>query len=59
MTLQDILVQMERLRQEAEKCPRKFPIDWGLRKCQALVADYAGYENRAEWMEKLIREGKI
>lgn len=49
----DILDNMEEIRQKAVENPEQYPVDYTIRLLSAIVAQAYGYQNRADWTEKL------
>lgn len=45
----DILDSMEEIRQKAIENPEKYPIDYTIRLCSAIVAQAYGYQDRTDW----------
>jgi len=52
--LDELLLQLEEYRKENLKSPDSS--DYAYRVCQALIAEKAGYPNRATWVLKLIEQ---
>ena len=50
-----LLDQIEEVRQKAAEKPQNYPIDYTIRLITAIVAEYAGYNNRNDWTDELKR----
>ena len=48
-----LLDQIEEIRQKAAEHPEQYPVDYTIRLISAIVAEYAGYENRSDWTDEL------
>lgn len=48
-----LLDQIEEIRQKAAEKPQNYPIDYTIRLITAIVAEYAGYNNRNDWTDEL------
>ena len=48
-----LLDQIEEIRQKAAENPQKYPVDYTIRLISAIVAEYAGYNNRNDWTDEL------
>lgn len=48
-----LLDQIEEVRQKAAEKPQNYPVDYTIRLISAIVAEYSGYESRAEWTDEL------
>lgn len=48
-----LLDQIEEVRQKAAEKPQNYPIDYTIRLITAIVAEYAGYNNRNDWTDEL------
>ena len=48
-----LLDQIEEVRQKAAENPQNYPIDYTIRLITAIVAEYAGYNNRNDWTDEL------
>ena len=48
-----LLDQIEEVRQKAAENPQNYPIDYTIRLISAIVAEYAGYNNRNDWTDEL------
>lgn len=49
----ELLDQIEEIRQKAAENPDKYPVDYVIRLISAIVAEYAGYNNRNDWTDEL------
>lgn len=49
----DILDSMEEIRQKAIENPEKYPVDYTIRLCSAIVAQAYGYQERTDWTDEL------
>lgn len=49
--LDDVLMEMERIRERAKNKPGAYPVDYVIRLCEAAVAEKAGYPDRASWQQ--------
>ena len=48
-----LLDQIEEVRQKAADRPKDYLVDYTVRLISAIVAEYAGYENRNDWTGEL------
>lgn len=48
-----LLDQIEEVRQRAAEDPQSYPTDYTARLISAIVAKYAGYNNRHSWTDEL------
>ena len=48
-----LLDQIEEVRQRAAEKPQNYPVDYTIRLISAIVAEYAGYNNRNDWTDEL------
>lgn len=48
-----LLDQIEEVRQKAAEKPVNYPVDYTVRLISAIVAEYAGYNNRNDWTDEL------
>lgn len=48
-----LLDDIEEVRQKAVDHPEHYPIDYTIRLCSAIVAEYLGYNGRTEWTDEL------
>lgn len=49
----ELLDQIEEIRQKAAENSDKYPVDYAIRLVSAIVAEYAGYNNRSDWTDEL------
>lgn len=49
----ELLDQIEEIRQKAAENLDKYPVDYAIRLVSAIVAEYAGYNNRSDWTDEL------
>lgn len=49
----DILDSIEEIRQKAVENPEKYPVDYTIRLCSAIVAQAYGYQGRSDWTDEL------
>lgn len=48
-----LLDEIEEVRQKVAEKPECYPVDYTIRLVSAIVAKYAGYSNRMDWIEDL------
>ena len=53
-----LLDQIEEVRQKAAENPQKYPVDYTIRLITAIVAEYAGYNNRNDWTDELKKHSE-
>ena len=53
-----LLDQIEEVRQKAAENPQKYPVDYTIRLISAIVAEYAGYNNRNDWTDELKKHSE-
>lgn len=49
----DVLDELEEIRQKASERPADYPVDYTVRLCSSIVAEYFGYEDRSKWTDRL------
>ena len=54
----ELLDQIEEIRQKAAENPDNYPVDYAIRLISAIVAEYAGYNNRSDWTDELKKHSE-
>lgn len=52
----ELLDEMEEIRQKVNERPAEYPADYSVRLCEAIIANYFGYESRSDWTDKLKKD---